>query len=135
MNLQNQFRTPARNVAALGSAKSGVHHWWMQRVSAVGVAILGIWFVVSLYCLGGFDYVSVTGWIANPCNAALLVLWVGALLYHSKLGIQVVVEDYFRGATKTVMLVLSTLLHVALAVFGVVAVLRIALSIILGSAV
>jgi succinate dehydrogenase / fumarate reductase, membrane anchor subunit len=126
MSLPNSLRSPARNVTGLGSAKSGVHHWWMQRVSAVGVAILSVWFVVSLWCLGKFDYVSVTQWIANPCNAALLMLWVSALLYHSKLGIQVVVEDYFHGATKTGVIVLSNLFHVALAVLGVVAVLRIA---------
>jgi succinate dehydrogenase / fumarate reductase membrane anchor subunit len=120
------LRSPARNVISLGSAKSGVEHWWLQRVSAVGVALLGIWFLISLACLPDFELVTVIRWIGGPCNAALLVLWIGALLYHSKLGIQVVIEDYAHGAAKTALIVLSSLLHVALAALGIVAVLRIA---------
>jgi succinate dehydrogenase / fumarate reductase, membrane anchor subunit len=126
MTQQTNLRSPARNVTGLGSAKSGVEHWWLQRVSAVAVALLGIWFLVSLACLNQFDYATVTHWMSNPCNAALLVLWVSALLYHSKLGVQVVIEDYFQGAKKTTLIVTSTLLHTALTVLGVIAVLRIA---------
>ena len=120
------LRTPMGRVLGLGSAKEGAKHWWSQRVSAVGLALLSVWFLASLALLGGFDYGAVTAWIGNPCNAALLTLFVATLSYHSQLGVQVIVEDYVHGALKTIMIVLSTFFHVAIAVLGIVAVLRIA---------
>jgi succinate dehydrogenase / fumarate reductase membrane anchor subunit len=123
---QDNLRSPLGKVLGLGSAKEGAKHWWSQRVTAVGLALLGVWFIASLFCLGSFDYVAVTTWIANPCNAALLSIFIATLAYHSQLGVQVVVEDYVHGATKTVSIVLSNFFHVVVGVLGVVAVLRIA---------
>jgi succinate dehydrogenase / fumarate reductase membrane anchor subunit len=120
------LQSPLGKVLGLGTAKEGVKHWWSQRVTAVGLVLLSIWFVVSLACLGTFDYRSVTQWIGNPCNATLLILLIATMSYHSQLGVQVVVEDYMHGATKTVAIVLSNFFHVVVGALGVVAVLRIA---------
>jgi succinate dehydrogenase / fumarate reductase, membrane anchor subunit len=120
------LRSPLGKVLGLGSAKAGAKHWWSQRVTAVAVALLGTWFIVSLACLGSFEYGAVVGWIGNVCNATLLVLFIATLAYHSQLGVQVVVEDYVHGATKTVTIIVSNLLHVVVGALGIVAVLRIA---------
>jgi succinate dehydrogenase / fumarate reductase membrane anchor subunit len=114
-------------VLGLGSAKEGVSHWWAQRVSAVALVILGLWFVSSLLRLGGFGYPLVRAFIAAPLNAVLLSLLIGTTVYHSQLGIQVVVEDYVNShGLKVVTMLLLNFLHVALAAVGIFSVLRIA---------
>ena len=80
----------------------------------------------SLYCFGSFDYGAVTAWIATPYNATLLSIFIATLAYHSQLGVQVVIEDYVRGALKTVSIVLSNFFHVVVGTLGVVSVLRVA---------
>ena len=120
------LRSPLGKVLGLGSAKEGAKHWWSQRVTAVGLALLGVWFIVSLACLHGFDYGTVTGWVGSPCNATLLALLIATLAYHSLLGVQVVIEDYLQGAAKTVTIVLSKFFHIVIGALGVVSVLRIA---------
>ena len=88
------LRSPLGKVLGLGAAKEGAGHWWSQRVTAVALVALGIWFVASLFALQGFDYDAVTSWIRHPVNATLLALFVAVSAYHSQLGLQVVIEDY-----------------------------------------
>lgn len=126
MSQGNNLRSPLGSVLGLGAAKEGAKHWWAQRVTAVGLALLGAWFVVSLACLGSFEYGAVTEWMRSPYNATLLSLFVAALAYHSQLGVQVVIEDYVHGALKTISIVLSNFFHVAVGALGVVSVLRVA---------
>jgi succinate dehydrogenase / fumarate reductase membrane anchor subunit len=126
MSQGNNLRSPLGKVLGLGTAKQGAKHWWAQRVTAVGLALLGVWFVVSLLCLGSFDHNAVIAWIGNPVNATLLSVFIATLAYHSQLGVQVVIEDYIHGATKTVCIVLSNFFHVIVGALGVVSVLRIA---------
>jgi succinate dehydrogenase / fumarate reductase membrane anchor subunit len=120
------LRSPLGAVLGLGAAKAGAGHWWSQRVTAVGLALLGAWFVASLLFLGTFEYGAVTTWIALPWNATLLSLFIGTLCYHSQLGVQVVIEDYVHGALKTVSIVLSNFAHILVGVLGIVSVLRVA---------
>jgi succinate dehydrogenase / fumarate reductase, membrane anchor subunit len=120
------LRSPLGRVLGLGTAKQGAKHWWSQRVTAIGLALLGAWFIASLLCLKDLDYSTVTEWIRRPFDAALLSLFVATLAYHSQLGVQVVIEDYVHGATKTVSIVLSSFFHVVIGVLGVISVLRIA---------
>jgi succinate dehydrogenase / fumarate reductase membrane anchor subunit len=120
------LRSPLGKVLGLGSAKAGAHHWWAQRVTAIGLALLGAWFVISLAYLDTFEYQAVRAWIADPFNATLLSVFVATLCYHSLLGVQVVIEDYVYGALKTVSILVSNFVHVLVAVSGVVAVLRVA---------
>jgi|HigsolmetaAR204D_1030405.scaffolds.fasta_scaffold00056_51 succinate dehydrogenase / fumarate reductase membrane anchor subunit len=124
------LRSPLGKVLGLGAAKEGVEHWWSQRVSAVGVALLGLWFLISLVALGGLSYDAVLAWLGRPVNAALLVLLIVAVTYHSKLGVQVVLEDYVSSkAAKVACLVANQFIHIALAAIAIFAVLRAAFGI------
>lgn len=90
MNLQ----TPLSRVLGLGSAKEGVEHWWWQRLTALALVPLGIWFVVVVISMVGADYATARTWVAQPVNMVLLIAFVAALLHHGQLGLQVVIEDY-----------------------------------------
>ncbi|MGH8135438.1 MAG: succinate dehydrogenase, hydrophobic membrane anchor protein [Steroidobacteraceae bacterium] len=72
-------------------------HWRNQRISAIALLPLGFWFLYSLLRLSAFDLATVTAWIAEPLQALLLLLFAWCALWHSALGVQVVVEDYVGG--------------------------------------
>lgn len=124
MSLQTRLAT----VRGLGSAKNGTHHWWGQRVTAVALLPLTLWFVYSVIMLAGAEYIEVAGWLAQPLNTVLMLLLIAATFHHLQLGLQVVIEDYIHSEfTK-----LTTLLFVKFASFGLAvasgyAVLKIAL--------
>ncbi len=119
------LRTPVGKVLGLGTAKEGAEHWWMQRLSAVALVVLTLWFVFSLLSIGSLHYDAMHAWIERPVNAALLVLLVVTLMYHSQMGIQVVIEDYVsHKPTKLAALIANQFVHVALAAIGLFAVLR-----------
>jgi succinate dehydrogenase / fumarate reductase membrane anchor subunit len=121
------LRSPLGTVAGLGSAKSGVHHWWLQRLTSIALVPLTIWFTVSLASLPSLDHVTVVAWMAQSWTALLLVLLVLVATYHSQLGVRVVVEDYVHNTgLRTVTLVTLTFLHAFLAVAGVFAILKVA---------
>jgi succinate dehydrogenase / fumarate reductase membrane anchor subunit len=121
------LETPLGKFLGHGSARDGTNHWWAQKLTAVALAPLTIWFAIALLGMDSFAYANVFGWIGNPLNAILLILLSLAALYHSDLGLQVVVEDYVHGATKVITLVILKLIHVALAVAAVYAILIISL--------
>lgn len=121
------LKSPLGNVLGLGSAKEGTEHWWQQRLSAVALIPLTLWFVFAMVSHASLDFATVTTWLSSPINAILMLLLVATLLYHSMLGVQVVVEDYVHGFTKVVTLMVSKFVHIALVVAAVFAVLRISL--------
>ncbi len=88
------LRTPLGEARGLGSAKEGTHHWWHQRLTAIALIPLGVWFVISLIVFTGAGHAEVIDWMGRPVNAGLLLLLIGATFYHMKLGLQVVIEDY-----------------------------------------
>lgn len=90
------YHTPQARVRGLGSAKHGHTHWVGQRLSAISLVFLGIWFIWVLPCLLSFTYQETISWMAKPHNFALLSALVIALFYHAALGAQVVIEDYFK---------------------------------------
>lgn len=116
------LRSPLGRALGLGSAKSGFGHWWGQRLSAVALAPLGLWFAFSLAGLSSTDYWAVAAWVGTPSHAIMLILLLVTLLYHSSLGLQVVIEDYVHGGARVAALALVQLAHVALAVAGIYAV-------------
>jgi succinate dehydrogenase / fumarate reductase membrane anchor subunit len=119
--------TPLARVLGYGSAKSGAHHWWIERVTAVALVPLGIWLVLSLLWLPDHGHATVSRWIGSGANPTLLLLTLLSMTWHSRLGVQVVVEDYVHGAAlKGVTLMLIAFAHIALAVAGSIAVLKLA---------
>jgi succinate dehydrogenase / fumarate reductase, membrane anchor subunit len=119
--------TPLRQVLGLGSAKSGVHHWWLQRLTSIALVPLSIWFAVSLITLPSLDYATLSVWMSQSLTALLLILLVLTATWHSRLGVQVVVEDYVHTpGARTLTLVLSNFLHVFIAAAGVFAILKVA---------
>jgi succinate dehydrogenase / fumarate reductase membrane anchor subunit len=120
--------SPLNRVLGLGTAKGAAEHWWLQRLTAVALIPLGLWFALALLALPSFDYAAVTAWVQRPITSILLISMVVAIGYHSALGVQVVIEDYVgTHGGRAVALVASTLAHVALSIAAVFAVLRIAL--------
>lgn len=122
------LRSPLSRARGLGSAKEGVHHFWVQRVSALALIPLTLWFVFSVAQLAGGDYAAVRHWVHAPSVAVVLVLFLASALYHSVLGVQVVIEDYAGGdAARLILLLLSKFLHAIIAAAAIFAVLKVAL--------
>lgn len=90
------LRSDLGRVRGLGSAKEGVAHWWAQRMTALALIPLMLWFVASVVSLTGAERTVVATWIGQPVHAIMLILLVGAGLYHAQLGMQVVIEDYIH---------------------------------------
>lgn len=121
------LRSPLGQARGLGSAKEGVQHWWVQRMTALALIPLSLWFVFSIARYHVADYATMLAWLHNPYVAIALVLYFTALFYHSMLGVQVVIEDYVgREPVKLVALLLVKAAHAVLAVAAVFAVLKIA---------
>jgi succinate dehydrogenase / fumarate reductase membrane anchor subunit len=99
----------------------------MQRLTAIALVPLSIWFVISMICLASADYAAVSAWMATPLPAVLMLLLVVATFYHMQLGLQVVIEDYIHGeGTKMVCLIGLKLGSFALGVAAAFAVLKVA---------
>ena len=120
------LRSPLGKVLGTGSAKEGVHHWWLQRLTSIALVPLTIWFIVSLLSLSSFEHVTIITWMAHSWTALLLILFILVATWHSQLGVRVVVEDYVHGGTKTLTLVVITFIHAVVAAAGIFAVLKVA---------
>ncbi len=102
----DRFQTPIKRVSGLGSAKDGTHHWWVQRTSALALAVLTPWFIWRCASTPA-DFASVRDMVGLPYNALLLSAFIVALFYHAQLGLQVVVEDYIHSRPAEVALLLA----------------------------
>ncbi len=120
------MRSPLGRVIGLGSAKDGVEHWWLQRLTAVALVPLTIWFVASIIAHTASDYDGFIAWLSTPLTTTFMTLLLTAMFYHAALGLQVVIEDYVHSAAKIPLLVAMRLGCFTLAVAGIMANLRIA---------
>ena len=122
------LRTPLGRVLGMGSAKDGTGHWWAQRVSAVALVPLTLWFLFSLLLLPDLDYATVKVWLSLPISGFLTVLLLAVSTYHSYLGTTVVVEDYVHSAGMKVLTLLTLrFLYVLVCGAGIFAILRVVL--------
>jgi succinate dehydrogenase / fumarate reductase, membrane anchor subunit len=122
------MRSPLGRAIGLGSAKEGVEHWWRQRVTALALVPLTLWFVIAVIGLVGADHAVFVAWVRSPMPAVLLVLLLVATFYHTALGLQVVIEDYIHGEiTRLATLLVMRFLCIIFAVRGIFAVLKMAL--------
>lgn len=109
------LQSPLARVLGLGSAKEGVEHWWWQRLTAVALVPLGLWFAVAVIGLVGADHGTAREWVTRPLNAVLLIAFSASLLHHAQLGLQVVIEDYIHHEPVKLTLLLAVKFAAALA--------------------
>jgi succinate dehydrogenase / fumarate reductase, membrane anchor subunit len=124
--MNSDLRTPLARARGLGSAREGVHHWWAQRLTAIALIPLVVWFAISLVMMSGADYGAVRAWIGSPVVMVLLILTIAVGLHHGQLGLQVVIEDYVHGdGSKLALIVAVRFVAVVFGLAAIVAVLRI----------
>ena len=124
--MNSDLRTPLARARGLGSARYGVHHWWAQRLTAIALIPLVVWFAISLVMMSGADYGAVRAWIGSPAVMVLLILTIAIGLHHGQLGLQVVIEDYVHGdGSKLALIVAVRFIAVLFGLAAIVAVLRI----------
>jgi succinate dehydrogenase / fumarate reductase, membrane anchor subunit len=124
-NASSRMRTPLSRAIGLGSAKEGVDHWWAERITAIALVPLTLWFVIAVIELAGADRAAFVEWVRHPVPAVLLVLLLIATFYHNALGLQVVIEDYVGNeALRFGLVIIMKLASVVLATLGIFAVLK-----------
>lgn len=120
--------TSIGRVRGLGSAHSRAHHWLVQRFSAIGNLVLGLWLIISLITLPDYDFKTVREWISGGIPATAMALLVVSAFWHARLGIQVLIEDYVHEhANKFACMALLNLSVFAGAAFGLFSIVRLAL--------
>jgi succinate dehydrogenase / fumarate reductase membrane anchor subunit len=121
------LETPLHKVRGMGSAHSGVTHFWRQRVTAAALVPLSLWFGISVLGLVGAHEAATLAFLSQPLNAILMAAFVMVLLYHMLLGLQVVIDDYVQSDGQKVFLMLLVRgLSIAAAATAIFALLRIA---------
>jgi len=126
--MTKDFRTPLNKARGLGSAKRGTGHFWLQRVTAFANVPLFLLFIALVICIVGKDYRDVHAVLANPFVAILMGLMVLGGIYHMKLGMQVIIEDYVRAETpRLVLLALNIFFSFVMGAACILALLKITL--------
>jgi succinate dehydrogenase / fumarate reductase, membrane anchor subunit len=118
------MRSDLGKVRGLGSAKSGTEHFWMQRVTAIAnvpLVIFLVWFIISHLGATRMEFIAS---IKNPLIAIVLLLALASFLYHMRLGLQVVIEDYVHGSAKFAALLVNTFFAVILFATAAYAILK-----------
>ena len=123
---RQDMRSPLARALALGSAKSGVAHWWAQRASALALVPLSVWFAASIIAHAASDHAGFVTWLRTPVVATLMAVLLLSLFHHAALGLQVVIEDYVHTRVRFAAILLMRFGCVLWAVTGIVATLRIA---------
>ena len=118
--------TQLGRVRGLGSSHEGTHHWWHQRLTAGSNLFLLAWLMFSIARLPAYDFTSVHGWLRSAWAAVPVALLVASVIYHLRLGLQVVIEDYSHAESRVVLTVLLNAYTALVAGIAIFAVLRVA---------
>ena len=123
----SNFRSPLSVVKGHGAAGEGTHHFWVQRVTAVALVPLVVWFCFSLAMMPTATHATVVDWMSSPFNSVLLILSIFASFYHLALGLQVIIEDYVSNSNiRMVSILMMKLLCFFFAALGIFSVIKIA---------
>ncbi|MBZ5699453.1 MAG: succinate dehydrogenase, hydrophobic membrane anchor protein [Acidobacteriia bacterium] len=115
------------NMSHRTKGAKGFHHWWAQRLTAIALIPLSLWFAASVIMHAGADRAALAAWLSSPLSSVLMILTLGATLYHGVLGLGEVIVDYVHcAAARIAALIFIRLFGAALAVAGIFAVLRLA---------
>jgi succinate dehydrogenase / fumarate reductase membrane anchor subunit len=126
--MSESIRTPLGKVRGLGSARKGVEHFIAQRTSAIALIILTPWMLISIITAVRGSYEDAVAWIGSPINSAFIIATIGASVYHMRIGLQVVIEDYIaKTGLRITLLILNTFVSVLVFVAAAVAVLKLAI--------
>ena len=121
------MKTPISKVRGLGSAKSGTHHWLSQRITAIANIPLVLFIVVSFVGNAGKGHAEWVAWLKQPIVSVLVILFIANMVYHMRLGLQVVIEDYVHDhGTKFASMILVTFACILIAALSIFSILRIA---------
>ena len=128
MKSKISMASPLKQAKGLGSAKTGLHHWWSQRLTALALIPLMLWFVAMIAFMGGSDYQTSLNTISNPLNATLFLLLILASFWHAQLGLQVILEDYIsKKITRITLIIIMKFTLTGIGVLATLSVLRIVL--------
>ncbi|GBR03020.1 succinate dehydrogenase, hydrophobic membrane anchor protein [Gluconacetobacter sp. 1b LMG 1731] len=122
------MRSQLGRARGLGSAKTGVDHWWLERMSAVALVPLSGWFVIQVLRLAGAEQQDVVEWGGKPVNASMLLALMVLTFYHMQLGLQVIIDDYVHGKAHLPASLLLKGAALLIGLFAVIAVLKLALA-------
>ena len=127
--MSKNFKSPLSKAIGHGSAKTGSQHWWWQRITAILLVPLWIWFIYSLTHVLKMDYENIYQWLQSPLVCSLMIIMLASLYYHAILGMQVIIEDYIESEwRKIASILLVNFLILLMGTVSVISVLKIFLS-------
>ena len=128
MDNKKSMTSPLKSAKGLGSAKHGLSHWIAQRVTAIALVPLTIWFVSLIAFMKSANYETAIETVSNPLNATLFLLLIIATFWHAQLGLQVVIEDYIANKmTRMTLIIITKFIFAIIGVLSALSVLRIVL--------
>ena len=122
------LRSPLAKVKGLGTSPDATHHFWLQRLTALALIPLTLWFCFSIALLPNADYLAITTWLQSPFNAVMMILVVLISFHHAHLGMQVIFEDYIANhAYRLSAILLVKFTSYFMMILGVYSIIKIAL--------